>query len=115
LVAALLPCVLCGEKSGTSMPWNFQIFRGNASVENVGAVPKAQLLLSSELSQTPVFIGFSDTMSGVQKFHGVEKIFHGVDNFFHANVGIMECRDINPEHPFQVLGCFICDNLRHLR
>jgi hypothetical protein len=50
------------------MPWNFQIFRVNASGDNVGAVPKAQLLLSSELSQTPVFIGFSDTMSGVQKF-----------------------------------------------
>jgi hypothetical protein len=58
LVAALLPCVLCGEKSGTSTPWNFQIFRGNASGENVGAAPKAQPFLSSGLSQTPLFIGF---------------------------------------------------------
>jgi hypothetical protein len=24
-VAALLPCIVCGEKSGTSMPWNFRI------------------------------------------------------------------------------------------
>jgi hypothetical protein len=23
--------------------------------------------------------------------------------------------DPTPGHPFQVLGCFICDNLRHLR
>jgi hypothetical protein len=61
------------------MPWNFRIFRGNASGENVGAVPKAQLLLSSELSQTPVFIGFPDTMSGVQNFHAMEKVFHAVE------------------------------------
>jgi hypothetical protein len=54
------------------MPWNFQIVRGNASGENIGAVPKAQLFLSSELSQTPVFIGFSDTMSGIQNFHAME-------------------------------------------
>jgi hypothetical protein len=56
------------------MPWNFQIFRGNAPGENVGAVPKAQLLLSSELSHTPVFIGFSDTMSGVQMYHICGKV-----------------------------------------
>jgi hypothetical protein len=54
------------------MPWNFQIFRGNAPGENIGAAPKAQLLLSSALSHTPVFIGFSNTMSGVQNFHAME-------------------------------------------
>ncbi len=65
--------VLCGEKSGTSMPWNFQIFRGNASGENIGAAPKAHPLLSSGLSQTPVFIGFfryHARNSEVPDFHG---------------------------------------------
>jgi hypothetical protein len=85
-------CVLCGEKSGTSMPWNFQIFRGNASGENVGAAPKAQPLLSSGLSQTPVFIGFSDTMSEVQNFHGMENVFSNRRN---RTEGVAEaCRSL---------------------
>jgi hypothetical protein len=71
------------------MPWNFQIFRGNAPGENVGAVPKAQLRLSTELSKTPVFIGFSDAMSGVQKFR-----------IFGAELGLgVPRRDVNLIHP----------------
>jgi hypothetical protein len=76
------------------MPWNFQIVRGNASGENIGAVPEAQLLLSSELSQTPVFIGFSNTMSGVQKFRIFDGGWADLIHPRHEGVGVLGRRAI---------------------